>query len=388
MTTTTNAAETPPAPARKKLPITANQVTVLRIFLLPFPCWALLARPDDPIMWTAFVFGALVGATDFVDGWMARRDGPTTLGALLDPVADKLFICVLLLPVVARGECPGWAAGALFVRELMITSLRSSMALRQTTLKTSQLGKLKTVVQMGGIAVFFFTVFVPPEALPETLLAWALGFAGLAVFWFVKRKMVPLWLAATPVLLLAIQVMAVVRSENGSFLSADADGARDAGFFVFVLMVLFTWISGADYLTGSVRAFRATGGVTFKDMVRVAWSLAHGLALVPLLDNNFDTNHPLRGLAIPVIISLCAELALGGVENLVTAERRRWARGSVLPTLIAACVVGVCAWRGLLSPGVLEIAAWGLALFSVGNLFVAFWLDRDVFLTPPPPKTM
>ena len=73
--TTTNAPEknatTPLTPAKKKLPITANQVTVLRIFLLPFPCWALLARPDDPIMWTAFVFGALVGATDFVDGCTA-----------------------------------------------------------------------------------------------------------------------------------------------------------------------------------------------------------------------------------------------------------------------------------------------------------------------------
>lgn len=382
MTSTTTTE--PAKPPKKKLPITANQVTVLRIFLLPFPCWALLARPADHIMWTAFVFGALVGATDFVDGWMARRDGPTTLGALLDPVADKLFICVLLLPLVARGECPGWAAGILFVRELMITSLRSSMALRKTTLKTSSLGKLKTVVQMGGIACFFFTVFVPPSAVPEVLFAWAVFFGALVVFWVVvRRRSVPLWLAATPILLLAIQVVSVVFSKDSAgFFDADAAGSKVAGSFVFGVMVVLTWVSGFDYLTGSARAFRATGGVTFKDVVRVAWSLAHGLALIPLLDNNFDPTHPLRGLAIPVIISLSAELALGGVENLVTAERGRWAKGSVLPTLLAACVVGVCAWRGVGSPAVLELAAWGLAIFSVVNLGVAFWLDRDVFLGP------
>ncbi|HEY4223689.1 MAG TPA: CDP-alcohol phosphatidyltransferase family protein, partial [Myxococcota bacterium] len=72
--------------------ITANQVTIVRILALPFPCWALTVRPPQPWMWIAFVAGVLVGATDFVDGWMARRDGPTQLGALLDPVADKLFI--------------------------------------------------------------------------------------------------------------------------------------------------------------------------------------------------------------------------------------------------------------------------------------------------------
>jgi hypothetical protein len=131
-----------------------------------------------------------------------------------------------------------------------------------------------------------------------------------------------------------------------------------------------------------VRAFRQTGGVGSKDVARVLWSFAHGLALIPWISDSFDPAHPLRGLTLPVIISVSAELALGGVENMVTAERRRWARGSVLPTMIAAVVVGVCAWFDLASPFVLEIAAWGLAVFSTVNLAVAFWLDRDVFLEP------
>ena len=131
-----------------------------------------------------------------------------------------------------------------------------------------------------------------------------------------------------------------------------------------------------------MRAFRQTGGVGAKDVVRVLWSFAHGLALVPLLSDSFDPSHPLRGLTLPVIISLSSELALGGLENMVAAERGRFARGSLIPTMVAAVVVGVCAWCDLGSPLVLEMAAWGLALFSVVNLSLAFWLDRDVFLVP------
>jgi CDP-diacylglycerol--glycerol-3-phosphate 3-phosphatidyltransferase len=364
-----------PASARPRRLITANQVTVLRILALPFPCWALLARPDDRVMWVAFFFGLVVGATDFVDGWMARRDGPTTLGALLDPVADKLFIATLLLPVVAHAQCPGWAAGALFVRELLITSLRSSMSVRKQALKTSQLGKLKTVVQMGGIGVFFLTVFVTPAStMAWTIFGLGVAFSLLAGGWWLARRHLPLWLGAAPVLLFAIFGVA--------WFSPAADAQRYTGTFVFVLMVLFTWVSGADYLWGSARAFRQTGGVGVADGARVLWSFAHGLALVPILALEQDRAFALQ-LALPVIVSLSAELSLGGVENMVAAERGRFARGSVVPTMLAAVAVGACAWLDLVPAATVLVIAWGLAAFSVVNLAVAFWLDRDVFLTRP-----
>ena len=292
MTETTTTA--PPPAKKKKLPITANQVTVARILALPFPCWALLARPEPAVMWVAFFFGAVVGCTDFVDGWMARRDGSTTLGALLDPVADKLFIAMLLLPCVANADCPGWAAGALFVRELLITSLRSSLARRETSLKTSQLGKLKTVVQMGGIAAFFLTVFVPADSVALVEASCGAAFVVLAVWWYARRRQMPLWLAATPLLLFTIAAIA-----HFGPIVADITPERSAklaGTAVFLLMVFFTWISGADYLTGSVRALRATGGIKVDDVVRVGWSFAHGLALVPLLGDELRLIMPdLRG---------------------------------------------------------------------------------------------
>jgi CDP-diacylglycerol--glycerol-3-phosphate 3-phosphatidyltransferase len=353
--------------------LTANRVTALRILALPFPCWALLARPSDVVMWMAFFFGVVVGATDFVDGWMARRDGPTVLGALLDPVADKLFIALLLLPVTAHAECPGWAAGALFVRELLITSLRSSMSVRRQSLKTSQLGKLKTVVQMGGLGVFFLAVFVrPASTMAWTIFGVGVAFAVMAVGWWWFRRRLPLWLLSSPVLLWAVSAVAWV---------SPAETAQTAASgLVFVLMVLFTWVSGADYLWGSARAFRQTGGVGVADVARVLWSIAHGMALVPLLASGDDRAFALR-LALPVIVSLSAELALGGVENLVAAERGRFARGSVIPTMLGAVLVGVCAWFELLPPESVLLMAWGLAALSVVNVVVAFVLDRDVFLS-------
>jgi phosphatidylglycerophosphate synthase len=246
----------------------------------------------------------------------------------------------------------------------LITSLRSGVALREQKLKTSSLGKLKTVVQMGGMAAFFLTVFVPEPAMPWSIFGCATFFALLAVWWRVERKTLPLWLGATPLLLWTVAAVAWLRS------------GQDAALVVFLLMVFFTWVSGFDYLTGSVRAFRNTGGVSRHDVVRVIWSFAHGMALVPLLGTT-------PAFAVPVIITLCAELSLGGVENLVTAERKRWARGSVVPTMLGAIVVGVCAWFALLPVGILVYAAWGMAIFSVGNLLVACVLDRQVIMDQP-----
>ena len=71
--------------------ITANMVTLTRISLMPLPCIALVYA-SEPIKWLCFFILVLLGMTDFVDGMLARRDGPTRLGALMDPVADKVFV--------------------------------------------------------------------------------------------------------------------------------------------------------------------------------------------------------------------------------------------------------------------------------------------------------
>ena len=347
--------------------ITANQVTVLRILVLPIPCYALIARPPQPWMWVAFVFGTLAGATDFVDGWLARKDGPTVLGSLLDPVADKLFIAMLLLPLVASGECPGWAAGALVVRELLITTLRTSLAVRKQSLKTSALGKLKTVVQMGGIATYYLTLFVPRPQMPWVHLACATGMAAFAVFLAVRaRGWPPAWILGGTPLWYGVGVLALFLDPH------------EVAFWQFIAMVVLTWVSGADYLWGAGRTLLAAG-LAVQDLLRSLWSFVHGLALVPVLGE-----HP--HIVVPVIVSVCAELSYGGVDNGVAAEQARFAKGSPLPTTVLAVVVGVCAWGGFVDESTLAILAWILAAVSLANAAVAFALDRAVFLLGPGQK--
>ena len=116
--------------------ITANLVTMARILLLPIPC-AFLLYGGKLETWIAFFLYAILGATDFVDGAMARKEGPTKLGGLLDPVADKIFVASICLALVAIKLMPVWALIAILLRELFITALRSSVAYRDESIRTS-----------------------------------------------------------------------------------------------------------------------------------------------------------------------------------------------------------------------------------------------------------
>src|ERR1700741_3330572 len=106
-------------------------------------------------MWSALIAGTLIGCTDWVDGLLARKYGPTVLGGLLDPIADKVFIAFAFVPFADNrvGLVPAWACGLMFTREFFITALRSAYEQRDLTLKTSYLAKVKTWTQMQGIGV-------------------------------------------------------------------------------------------------------------------------------------------------------------------------------------------------------------------------------------------
>src|SRR5580658_4222752 len=133
-----------------------------RIFLLPVPVYMLIYGQELQ-WWIAFALFVILGATDFIDGVMARREGPTKFGSLIDPVADKIFMAAIILSMVAIDIFPSWVACALLTREFLMTALRSSVAIRKEVFKTSILAKLKTIIQMGGCGTIFFTIVLPPK---------------------------------------------------------------------------------------------------------------------------------------------------------------------------------------------------------------------------------
>jgi cardiolipin synthase len=340
--------------------ITANQVTLTRIVLLPIPCGMVLWGTDAGML-LALLIGAVLGATDAVDGYMARRDGPTVLGGLLDPAADKLFVAAFVLPFAAMGWCPPWVAAGVFLRELLITALRTSMALREERLVTSVLGKMKTIVQMGGLAVFYFTAFVPEQVMKVVHAAGAGGFVLVLLGTLaIKRKKPVYWVTGTAPLWTLVAAIVFVWGRDAAVLA------------IFVIMLVLTWVSGLDYFGGSFRVLRREG-IKRDDLTRIFMASSHAAAIgiVTWLAPS---------AVVPLLIALAGELALGGIENIVAAEKKRPTTAPApLPAVLAIAAAGVTiAFKdGPTLYPVLATSVYGLVSILVA--LSAFRRDRDVF---------
>jgi len=134
----------------------ANTLTVLRIVVVPFFVWALVAAGDDGVGLRLVATALFVGAalTDRLDGWLARRNGQVTdLGKLLDPIADKLLMGAALVTLSALGDLHWLITVVILVREVGITVMRLFM-LRYLVLPASRGGKVKTVLQSVAIGMY------------------------------------------------------------------------------------------------------------------------------------------------------------------------------------------------------------------------------------------
>src|SRR4029077_770289 len=122
----------------------ADQLTVARAVSVPIVV-ALFAIPfSGHDYWATGVFCAAM-ATDWFDGRVARRSGRTSsLGSLLDPVADKLLVMATLIVLLDQNVFPAWMVAAIVARELLITGLREAAVERGVVSAARDLAKLKT----------------------------------------------------------------------------------------------------------------------------------------------------------------------------------------------------------------------------------------------------
>jgi CDP-diacylglycerol---glycerol-3-phosphate 3-phosphatidyltransferase len=136
-----------------------NSITLSRIASVPLLIWAL--SPKFPVHGThgeqeifASAIFILASITDGVDGYLARRRGQiTTLGMLLDPLADKLMVTAAFILLVAFNPrvVPPWIAVLVIGREFLVSGLRSIAASEGFTIEASEIGKLKTVIQIVSV---------------------------------------------------------------------------------------------------------------------------------------------------------------------------------------------------------------------------------------------
>lgn len=156
------------------------KLTLLRI-LLTFVIMGLLFTTGWPAKLAALVGFLLASMTDWLDGYLARRWHQTTpLGALLDPIADKVLVLGMFLAFVQLRLIPAWMVLIIVLRELLITGVRLFAASRHVVLQAAKEGKHKTVSQIVTICVVLSMLvireFVGYSSVPasmETTMQWA-----------------------------------------------------------------------------------------------------------------------------------------------------------------------------------------------------------------------
>ena len=150
----------------------ANAVTLLR-FALTLPLLAVISA--EGASWRAWVGWCLLGSTDGLDGWLARRDGTTRSGAFLDPLADK-FLAIGGLAALAAQEVFPWLAVALITaREVAVSGYRTWAGRRGVCIPARRLGKFKTVFQLVAVGVALCPLTDSPPWLALSVLWVAVG---------------------------------------------------------------------------------------------------------------------------------------------------------------------------------------------------------------------
>src|SRR5690349_8064316 len=144
-----------------------NSLTIARIFFVPLLVAVLVQEriilPFSDVVISSDVLALTIfwvaAATDLLDGYLARRWGQvTTIGTLLDPIADKLLVSAALISLVQVRVVPGWLVVLLVGREFAVSGLRSIAAAEGYTIRANELGKTKTVWQVIAISLLMISI--------------------------------------------------------------------------------------------------------------------------------------------------------------------------------------------------------------------------------------
>ncbi len=140
-----------------------NAITAVRIAMIPVFLWFTYyeSRVDSFI---AAITYAATGATDFLDGWVARRTGKiTVIGKFLDPTADKLIVMAALVMLVHLGRVAAWVVIVIMAREFIVTGLRTIAMSEGIVIAAGMEGKQKAAFQVAGITFLLLHYSYPVD---------------------------------------------------------------------------------------------------------------------------------------------------------------------------------------------------------------------------------
>lgn len=320
--------------------INANQLTLLRILLLPFPLFLVYGGPWSRV--AAIVAYALLGITDYLDGLLARRYGPTKLGAMLDPIADKIFIAVTLVPLVDLQIVPLWLAWLVFLREYMVTELRRFMTNMNQSLAVTEIAKLKTTLQMIGMGLILLTDTFPDKIATGFCLAGAFIatlFLAIAIYW--KEGGIS-WRLKSALVFLGLGLVLLLGLTSKQVILA-----------YMLVIVGITLVSGAQYVRVGLPA-------CFKRGIAAFMMLIVGIA-VPLLPLSFL--HEIKGMTLWLLIFLLSsEFAGQALEMWLHPDGHSFlGRSKNIVALMA--MLSTLVWSAWLNLPI-DVMVWGGALIS------------------------
>jgi cardiolipin synthase len=159
-----------------------NALSLLRLIGVPVFLWLVLVPQADI---AAFVLLVVAGATDWLDGYLARRlNQQSRIGVLLDPLADRLYIAATLLGLALRELIPWWLVGILVARELFLLALLPRLRRAgKLALPVTYVGKAATFCLLWGFPLLLLSG-VPTFGVAAAAFGWAFALWGTYLYWW------------------------------------------------------------------------------------------------------------------------------------------------------------------------------------------------------------
>ena len=172
---------------------TPNKLTLLRVIMIPFFVVFMLADLGSWARWVALAIFVIASMTDWLDGYLARRDNlVTNFGKFMDPLADKLLVCSAMICLIELGSIPSWVVIIIIGREFVISGFRLIASDNGIVIAANYWGKLKTVCQMVMIIVLIANLGGFFDVLEQILIyaSLALTVISLATYLWENKKVI------------------------------------------------------------------------------------------------------------------------------------------------------------------------------------------------------
>ncbi len=206
-----------------------NFLTIMRIVMIPFFMYFLFSQHPRDRFYALAIF-AIASITDFFDGYLARKwQQESPLGRFLDPLADKaLVIATLVIFILLDQAIPLWMVIVIILRDMLVTLMRYLAIRKGTEIRTTRLGKAKTLFQMFSIVLILFILIDIGAVYAEGRAAGKKNFE-IATTMLVKAVQ-------------SFQSAEIPKTERNKYF------AESTPYFLLLLTTLITAISGLRYL--------------------------------------------------------------------------------------------------------------------------------------------